>query len=128
MQSRSSDSPQIQVQSDLVHETVFNAKVSGKDLDDLIVSGVMRQIGRPVMDRTGVTWKVVHRNETTATEGTRQIAEVTIVVDHRTDAVLDTSTVHVRPGDVVLLPPGHHWLDITSMDGWCGYVAVPNDA
>ncbi|GGX30483.1 hypothetical protein GCM10007242_41390 [Pigmentiphaga litoralis] len=85
MQARPALPPTIPVHSDVVHETVYTAIVAGKDLDDLIVAGVMRQIGQPVMDRPGVTWKVVHRHESTATEGTRQIAEVMIVVDHRHD-------------------------------------------
>jgi hypothetical protein len=83
MLSRPPLTPQIQVKADLVHETVYTAKVSGYDLDDLIAAAVMSQIGPAVKDAPSVKWKVVHRSETTATEGTRQIAEVTIAVNHR---------------------------------------------
>ena len=77
--------PRLNLKSDLVHETVHTAMVAGKDLDALIAAGVMAQIGPDVTAGAGVTWKVSYRSETTSTEGTRQIAEVMIVVDHRHD-------------------------------------------
>lgn len=116
--------PLIRVTSDLVHETVHTATIGGKDLDALIVAEVVKQIGAGAMDPTAIKWKVVYRSETTATEGTNQIAEVTIAVDHSVNSTRPTLTISAKPGDVVSLPPGHHWLDITSMDGGVAYVPV----
>lgn len=83
MQSRAAIPPTISVKSDVIHETVHTAVISGKDLDALIVAEVVRQIDAGAIDHAALAWKVVHRSETTATEGTRQIAEVTIAVNHR---------------------------------------------